>query len=77
MTCLICLTIRYRNKNSSMILKKKGDDYQYIIKLNQSNVLPEQVLQIAVLSKFEIGEEARTQLYTNDNICPKDQLVYM
>ena len=39
MTQLILLSTIYRKENSSMILKKKDADYQYIIKLNQNNAL--------------------------------------
>ena len=39
MTWLIHLSTRYGNENSSMMLKKKGADYQYKIKLNQNNPL--------------------------------------
>ena len=35
----ICLATRQGNENSSMMLEEKGADYQYIIKLNQSNAL--------------------------------------
>ena len=45
MTQMICLATRQRNENSSMILKKTGTDYQYIIKLNQNNAFQYQVLK--------------------------------
>ena len=39
MTQVICLATRHGNENGSIMLKKKGAGYQYIIKLDQNNAL--------------------------------------
>ena len=63
---LIFLTTICRNKISTMMLKKKGADYQCIKRIRQ-NVLPQQVLKsgsLPIKCKL-LREDAEAQLFNN------------
>ena len=76
MTQSIYISTRYGNENSSMMLKEKGANYQYIIKLNQKQcfALPS-AKRVAVFqaSLKVVREDASAQLSNKDNICLTSQ----